>query len=158
MFKPNQYNGLSFILKIEKSILSFILKCTYINVKLAASTTFPLVKKSNIITDTFYPICFSGNLWPTSFSPLDKNWWIRWCILVCGWKPSSSLWRLKSEAIWFFPHQNSWGIPKLLAKFQARWLESLYKIASKDFWQKDPKYCTELPIISLFSFFLESKL
>ena len=48
-------------------------------------------------------ICFSGNLWPTSFSPLDKNWWIRWCILVCRWKPSSSLWRLKSEAIWFFP-------------------------------------------------------
>ena len=51
MFKPNQYNGLSFILKIEKSILSFILKCTYINVKLAASTTLPLVKKSNIIID-----------------------------------------------------------------------------------------------------------
>ena len=50
MFKPNQYNGLSFILKIEKSKLSFIL-CTYIIVKLAASTTFPLVKKSNIIID-----------------------------------------------------------------------------------------------------------
>ena len=48
-------------------------------------------------------ICFSGNLWPTPFSPLDENWWIRWCILVCRWKPSSSLWWLKYEAIWFFP-------------------------------------------------------
>ena len=55
MFKPNQYNGLSFILKIEKSILSFILKYTYINVKIAASTTFPLVKKSNIIIDQRNP-------------------------------------------------------------------------------------------------------
>ena len=49
-----------------------------------------------------FRICFSGNLWQTPFSPLDENWWIRWCILVCRWKPSSSLWQLKSKAIWFF--------------------------------------------------------
>ena len=48
MFKPNEYNGLSFILKIEKSKLSFIL-CTYIIVKLAASTTFPLVKNQILL-------------------------------------------------------------------------------------------------------------
>ena len=33
---------------------------------------------------------------------------------------------------------------------QTRCLASLYKIASKGFWQKDPKSFTELPIISLF--------
>ena len=69
--------------------------------------------------------------------------------LLCN--GSSLPWHIVANAI----QCTLWTVNNVLVGAQSGCLESLLKIGSKGFWKKDPKSFAEVPIISLFSVFLE---